>query len=63
MKMIRDKYPNEKFPINITLSIGVAYFLANEKIDSRTLLDLADQSVYKAKDNSRDRYEAHFVNQ
>lgn len=63
LQMIRDKYPNEKFPINITLSIGVAYFLANENIDSRTLLDLADQSVYKAKDNGRDRYETHFVNQ
>lgn len=56
---VRRHYPSEKYPIGITLSIGVAYLANNGSTDPRTLLNLADQAVYEAKRNGRNRYEMH----
>lgn len=54
---IRSHYPSEKYPIEITLSIGAAYLPGNMNAELNTLLSLSDQAVYKAKDNGRDRCE------
>ena len=61
LERVRGHYPSEMYPVQLTLSIGAAYLTEDSRTDSRTLLALADQSVYKAKDNGRDRYEICLV--
>lgn len=56
LERMRSHYPNEKYPMNITLSIGMAFMEKDDKLDPEALLALADQAVYKAKDAGRDRY-------
>ncbi len=62
LEKMRRHYPNEKYPMDITLSIGIAYLTKDSNVSSHTLLDLADQAAYKAKNNGRDCYEINVVN-
>jgi diguanylate cyclase len=45
--------------LHVTISVGVATF-PNENIhDAKELIEFADQALYKAKENGRNRVEAY----
>jgi len=44
-------------PISVTVSCGVAVGGANKPVDSQALLQLADEALYRAKNNGRNRSE------
>ncbi|MBW1858492.1 MAG: diguanylate cyclase [Deltaproteobacteria bacterium] len=45
--------------LQVTISVGVATFPHETIHDAKELIEFADQALYKAKDNGRNRVEAH----
>jgi diguanylate cyclase (GGDEF)-like protein len=46
-----------KETIRITISIGICFKLANDQIDSMDMVKMADEALYRAKQNGRNRIE------
>jgi len=47
--------------LHVTISLGVAAFPHEQIRDSREMVECADQALYKAKENGRNRVEAHGI--
>ncbi len=52
------QFPHEKSPIShqVTISLGIACLIPHRYQSPHTLVELADQALYQAKDQGRDRY-------
>jgi diguanylate cyclase (GGDEF)-like protein len=44
--------------LRVTISLGVATFPHEKILDAKELIEYADQALYKAKENGRNRVEA-----
>lgn len=53
------RHPNSAVSRYVTLSLGVATAIPNDSINPGQLLDLADQALYRAKKNGRNRVEQY----
>lgn len=53
---------SEGHSINVTLSIGLAYFDPAALVSCEEVIRLADQGLYRAKENGRDRIVSHIEN-
>lgn len=49
-------YQDEHHSVEVTGSIGVAYYTGHTKINEQQLKDMADEALYEAKQQGRDRY-------
>ena len=58
IKKEKIKHENSKVNDYLTISIGVICCIADEALDENALITCADNMLYKAKENGRDRYEA-----
>ncbi|NJK27708.1 MAG: diguanylate cyclase [Coleofasciculaceae cyanobacterium SM2_3_26] len=55
---LRLEHETHPASLYVTLSFGVASVVPSQQATAQTLLNLADQMLYRAKRSGRDRYEA-----